>query len=176
MTRRNTAKLMASYLGGFLVPGIALFFMNVSWQTQSGFIQAAFYAYVVMPMLSAWVVANVLHRLRNRRTFLSEHSSPFALFIRGLGAALGVFALWGVIAIVTSQDLRLDILTAALTVPCVWLSLRERATGFEGLRCKHCRYDLRGSLAAGRCPECGTSFEPLAAGGIVRLTPVSETV
>jgi len=26
--------------------------------------------------------------------------------------------------------------------------------------CRHCGYDLRGSLEVGRCPECGTPFDP----------------
>lgn len=37
---------------------------------------------------------------------------------------------------------------------------QRRAGPATGLYCRTCRYDLRSSVAAGRCPECGTDFHP----------------
>ena len=45
-------------------------------------------------------------------------------------------------------------------LPALWLYERIRRRNIPEHACPHCRYDLRGTLAAGRsaCPECGAAI------------------
>ena len=45
-------------------------------------------------------------------------------------------------------------------LPALWLYKRLRRRNLPQHACPHCRYDLRGTIAAGRseCPECGRAM------------------
>lgn len=65
------------------------------------------------------------------------------------GAVIANIAIWVIV---------LGVLTTFLSMTrrsVITLLNRERRR--RGI-CTHCRYDLRGSLESGRCPECGTSW------------------
>jgi hypothetical protein len=80
------------------------------------------------------------------------------------GAFLGV---WGPVPRKVAVNLgsALLLFTFAYGVPFVWRrrirqSLREQLRLLGIPVCDKCGYDLRGSIEAARCPECGTPFVP----------------
>lgn len=60
------------------------------------------------------------------------------------------------------------ILSSLLAVPMFlwWISLGIGGTRYklkknsDSLICSRCKYDLRGSISSGQCPECGLRFYP----------------
>lgn len=115
---------------------------------------------VAVPTLAALATATLIHRWRPRKLFDPAANRPIAAFVLGAtAAAISLVVLPLAIALGKLDDLLGD---APLMALCsAWASLivllaltcRRR----PGL-CLACDYDIRGSLAAGRCPECGTAI------------------
>ena len=109
-----------------------------------------------VPTLAAWAAASLIHRTSPRKAFDGEVGSRRVL----PGVVSAVVALIVAAGSVVLADGRvhdamiLGLSSAVATTIVVLLFCRRRVPG----RCVQCGYDIRGSLAFGRCPECGTSF------------------
>ena len=165
---------MKFYLSGFSLAGLLVMAANFRIAYAFPYLIESVYVMMLVPLICAWGAASFCHRLRPRR-LLDVHRRGW---LRPLvtGGVTGCVLLLGAgyIAYATPIKLQADLLIGALTIPCVWLSLIERSARYAGFLCRSCRYDLRGSLAAGRCPECGLAFDAPAPAGMPMATPVGE--
>jgi len=115
---------------------------------------------VAVPTLAALATATFIHRWRPRKIFDPAAKRPIAAFLLGAASAAGALVVLPLaIALGKLDDMLGDALLMALC--SAWATLivllaltRRRHAGL----CIACDYDIRGSLSAGRCPECGTAI------------------
>lgn len=155
---------MIRFLFGNLLIGIMLIFWN--WPTRlAGKLAldrnlALILLLCIVPLLSTWITASVVNRLSPRKIFLPGRPFSLSPFLRG--SAAGAFCFLLAVACVTyllpkarwlSEGLMIAACSTIATSLVILCSPRSR----PGL-CRRCDYDLRFSLAHGRCPECGTTI------------------
>ena len=52
------------------------------------------------------------------------------------------------------------LVVAVALAEVIYLALRQSPPARDSRHCHTCGYDLRGSIEAARCPECGAPFDP----------------
>ncbi len=156
-----------AYRGTFVryVDGNLHYFSDTAWPLlASDLVQLC-----LLPAALALLLANIAHFRRPRRLF-GGHAGGARMFAAGVAAG----ALTIVLALPLSL-LTLDNLVPAKFVAPDWLvfpvaSLFANSLVLAFCRstrpglCPKCAYDLRASLDAGRCPECGLGMAALMAG------------
>lgn len=165
---------MRFYLAGFLSPAIALVAVNFSPSYAFPYLIESTHVLILVPLICATATASVCHHLRPRRLLDRHRRGWLRPLVSGAVSGCVMLLAAGAIAYATPAKLPADLLLGALTIPCVWLSLLERTPKYSGFLCRTCRYDLRGSIAAGRCPECGLEFDAPALQPAPIATPVGE--
>lgn len=115
---------------------------------------AVILALTVVPIVSAWLTMDVLHRLRPRRWF--RHGVQRRARLLLLGLATGCVGALGITTglVLLESLVPTSVLTAGTTA-IVCAAAFPLIPKLRQGHCAECGYDLRGGLAEGRCPECG---------------------
>ena len=111
-------------------------------------------ALTVVPLVTAWLTMDLLHRLRPRRWF--RHGVQRRARLLLLGLATGCVGALGItIGLVLLDSLVPTSVLTAGTTALVCAAVFPLIPKLRQGHCAECGYDLRGGLAEGRCPECG---------------------
>lgn len=156
---------MKRFSAGYLAVLIVTFIVNI-FQLRGAVSTDQWMQYAlligIIPLLCAWATAKLIVLLRPLRAFDAPDRHPVFLPLLGVTAA-GVSVL--VMALLTaylSDDLPDWLFAIASSVAATGLvvltACRKRQPGC----CVRCGYDITHSLAAGRCPECGSALDALA--------------
>gem|GEM_PF-3049113 len=111
-------------------------------------------ALTVVPIVSAWLTMDLLHRLRPRRWFQHGVQRRARLSLLGLATG-GVGALGITTGLVLLDSLVPTSVLTAGTTALVCAAVFPLIPKLRQGHCAECGYDLRGGPAEGRCPECG---------------------
>lgn len=150
---------------GFLAVHIVTFIVNI-FQLRGAVSTDQWIQYAlligIIPLLCAWATVKLIVLLRPLRAFDASDQHPVFLPLLGVAAA-GVSVLLMALLTAFLSDTMPDWLfsvasSIAATGLAVLTGCRKRLPGC----CVRCGYDITHSLAAGRCPECGSALDALA--------------
>lgn len=158
---------MRAYIAGFLLIGASMMSIVIHDMVPLSYLIAgieresniAIYLFVVLvlnPLVVATSVTFCLHTHRPRRAFACvAWLGPRPLTMGILTAILT----YGVAAVLITYFPRgPDAIFPAASAAIVATGMFFVLSGDPPGRCRQCQYDIRASLDAGRCPECGTAL------------------
>lgn len=154
---------MIRFLTSFAVAGLALFAWN--WTRPTGFVGNLAVErtwrlatlFVFAPLLSAWFTIGIAKYFRPSTLFDAKSPPSMAQLVRGFLAGLLSMAL-AVCATALFDSYVSDMAIMILSSICGTLAATCFSSKFRPGHCARCDYDLRTSIAFGRCPECGLAI------------------
>lgn len=112
---------------------------------------------ILAPISAASLITILYNHLRPRRLFLKESHGTIRIIVMGVvTAVVSMFISMFAVAYFDSYVHESFIVFGCVALS-TWLAIRLMPRYAPGV-CAACHYDIRASLAAGRCPECGLAF------------------